>query len=566
MRADYLNNMIMYVVYPSSFYDANGDGIGDLQGIREKLDYFAYLGVNTICLGPIFDSPEEDGGFDVSSYYEINKFLGSKEDLALLIKEAHQKGLKIILTLEVNHTSIEHPWFKKAKTDVNCKEASYYFFREGKKEEGKLLPPNNWKGYFYESAWTKLKGDLFYLSLFSSPTADLNLDNAELREELFNVGRHYLKLGVDGFYFAGLASTGKDLTFSDSNLEDDGTHLIYDEGKHTLNEISKRFVKEFREKVLNGRDDICLLATLPSRMTPFAARDFISKDSNVLDIGFNYDIFWNNDSYKQITKQEEDIHTNVLDLKNNVYKWYRENHDLTSMPLFWGSYDFPRVLSMYGDLKFRTQSATALFTTFLFLFKTPVLYMGEEIGMSNSRYDNVDDYLDDVFTRNEVNDLIHSGYKMKDILGYLQRSSRVNSRSPFQWNKDQYAGFSKVLPRRKVNQDYLEGINVNEESQNIYSILGFYRYALEKRKDDSIKDIINNGELSLLDENHPDVFAYIHEGNEKLVVITSFRPYTTYFSFYHRIRDIILHNYEDVLLDSYTFTLRPFETYLIKIG
>lgn len=566
MRADYLNNMIIYVVYPSSFYDANGDGIGDLQGIKEKLDYFVYLGVNTICLGPIFDSPEEDGGFDVSSYYEINKYLGSKEDLASLIKEAHQKGLKIILTFEVNHTSIEHPWFKKAKADPSSKEASYYYFKQGKNEEGKLLPPNNWKGYFYESAWTKLKDDLFYLSLFSSSTADLNLDNAELKEELFNVGRYYLKLGVDGFYFANLESTGKDLSFSDSILPDDGTHLIYDEGKHSLNEISKRFVQEFREKVLEKRDDICLLSTLPSRMTPYAAREFTSRDNNVLDLGFNYDIFWNNDSYKQITKQQEDIHTNVLDLKQNIYKWYRENHDLTNMPLLWGNYDFPRVLSMYGDLNYRTQSATALFTTFLFLFKTPVLYMGEEIGMSNSKYDNVDDYLDDVFTRNEVNDLIHSGYKMKDILTYLQRASRVNSRSPFQWNKEEYAGFSKVLPRRKVNQDYLEGINVNEESQNIYSILGFYRYALEKRKDDEIKDIINNGELTLLDENHPDVFAYVHEGNEKLVVITSFRPYITYFSFYHRIRDIILHNYEDVLLDSYTFTLRPFETYLIKIG
>ena len=564
-EAKWWDNAIGYIIYPEAFKDSNGDGIGDIQGIISKLDYLKNLGINFICLSPIFASPNADSGYDISSYYEINPYLGDKEDLKELIRKAHELDIKVGLDVVINDTSILHPFFKKAKEDPNCKEASYYIFAKGRQVDGKLLPPNNWKGYFYESAWEKLDDDTFYLALFSKETAELDFRVDEVRQYFFDIFSYYTKLGIDAFKLSGASQIGKDFSLSDSSLPTEPNGLVFDEGKFTFNDFAIDYLRQLRNVVKSINPEVCLIGDLPVYYSPEQAYRLVNRYDGVFDLAFNSDIYWNNDGYKQIAKKSDEVVTNVIGLKRNLYRWYEVLHDKASLPMNWGNIDVPRILSMYGNNAYRKEAAKAILTTFLFMYGTSFLYQGEEIGMDNPRYDNIDDYLDDVYTRNRIKILIEEGHSMEEILRYIQRVSRINARSPYQWNKDNFGGFSSSLPKRKLNEDYKDDVNLASEIDDIYSIYGYYQYALKKRRDPTIDSIIKNGHLELLDSNHPDVFAYIIEGNEKLVLIASFRPYETYFSFYYRITDIILHNYDDVLLSDYRFKLRPFEVYLIKI-
>lgn len=555
-----------YIIYPEAFKDSNGDGVGDIQGIISKLGYLKELGISFILLNPIFDSYGVDAGFDILSYFEINPYLGSKEDLKELITSCHRLGLKIGLDIPINNTSTHHPWFKKALKDPTCEEASYYFLKKAREVDGIKLPPTNWKGYYYESAWGKIDEDNYYLSLFSKETADLNYGCEALRKEILQVFIFYAKLGIDAIKFSGASQIGKDFSFSNSMLKEEPSGMVFDEGKFTYTDFSINFFKEVRAKLKGIKQDLCLIAELPTYFSTDRAAELINKVNGPFDLVFTQDIFWNNELYKNLTKEDSDPKTNVISLKNNLYKWYERFGDNASLALNWGNIDVPRILTMYGDRgEYRDASAKAIFTTFLFMYGTPFLFQGEEIGMDNPRYENIDDYLDDVYSRNEIKDLIEEGYEMKSILNYIKCVSRINSRTPIQWSNSENAGFSSALTKRKVNEDYKNGINIEDQMHSTYSILNYYQYAIEKRKSAIISSIIEDGKLELLDVNHPDVFAYIHEGNERIVCIASFRPYQTYFSFYYRITDIILHNYEDVLFDGYSFTLRPFEVFLIKI-
>ena len=570
----YMNNnknwwrdSIGYIIYPESFKDSNGDGIGDIQGIISKLDYLHDLGVNLLWICPLFDSPMDDNGYDVSDYYRINPRFGTNEDFKTLLEEAHRRDIRILIDFVLNHTSDEHPWFQMALRNENSKERGYYFFRKGKRDEnGELLPPNNWKGFFATSAWKQVEGsDDFYLHIFSEKMPDVNWGNPELRERYYEIARFYLDMGVDGFRLDALAHLAKDLSFSDSDKEADASGLVLDTDKFSNRPELFAYLAEFKEKVFSHYD--CLtVGEVGGEISPQNSLLFSDREKGSINMVFNFDTVWDNGAYGSIDKTDEEIRTNLIELKQNFKKWYDVCHEHADMPLYWCNHDHPRVLSQYGDVRFRNESAKMLLTTLLFMYGTPFIYNGDEIGMSNVRWEKPEDFYGDVGNKNSVKYWRRQGYSEEEIVRFLNRSSRINARTPFQWENAPYAGFSNVEPFERVNDNYKEGVNALDEMNDPWSIINFSQYAIYKRRLPEIKEIIDKGSWDILDIRHPDVFAYMHEYNgQRLIVVSNFRPYNVFFSFYYRIHDVILHNYDNVLLDDHVFTLRPFECFLLKV-
>ncbi len=563
MAEAWWNGAVGYIVYPESFKDSNGDGIGDLKGIISKLDYLHDLGVTLLWIGPIFDSPMDDNGYDVRDFYKINPSYGSMEDLKDLLSEAHKRKIRVCLDFPMNHTSSEHPWFKKALEDPSSPERDYYIFRIGKIVDGKEVPPNNWEGFFSTSAWEK-SGEEYYLHIFNRSMPDLNWENPSLREKMHEVARFYLDMGVDGFRLDAVAHLAKDETFSDSDLPLGKTGFVLDPSKFSNRPKMFEYLGEFKEKVFSHYD--CLvIGEVGGSISPAESLRLSDRREGSINMVFNFDTVWNNGNYGSIGKKDEEIVTDVFALRRNFMRWYEACHEKADMPLYWCNHDHPRVVSQYGSLAYRNESAKMLFTTLLFLYGTPFIYNGEEIGMSNPAYSSIDDYRSDKGTMNSVAEYRKEGYSEEEILSCLRRTSRVNARTPMQWDATPDGGFGSPNPINKMNPDYKEGVNVYDEMCDPYSILNFYQYAIKMRKDPTYNEAVMNGPLSWVDPNHPDVLSYIHEGGTKLMVISNFRPYTVYFTFYYEIKDVLLHNYDGVIMNDHVITLRSFESFLLVV-
>jgi oligo-1,6-glucosidase len=558
-------NAVGYIIYPESFKDSNGDGIGDLNGITSKLDYLKDLGVNLLWICPIFKSPMDDNGYDVSDYYQINPEYGTNADFDNLIKQAHARGIHILIDFVLNHTSDQHAWFQKALKDPNSEERDYYFFRKGKKVGDKLLPPTNWKGFFATSAWEQVPGsDDFYMHIFSKSMPDVNWANPKLREQYYQIARYYLDHGVDGFRLDAVAHLAKDLSFEDSKAPADSNGLVYDTGKFSNRPELFDYLHLLKDNVFSHYD--CLtVGEAGGNISPEQSLLMADRRNGSINMVFNFDTVWNNGAYGSIDKSDEEIKTDVISLKDNFMRWYGVCHKKADMPVYWCNHDHPRVLSQYGSIAYRNESAKMLLTTLLFLYGTPFIYNGDEIGMSNVNYTALEDFHSDVGNVNAVKELRGQGYPDEQILHYLNRVSRINARTPMQWDDSANAGFSPKGSINKVNDNYQDGVNVLDEMKDPYSILNFYQYAIGIRKDPIINDQVLHGEFTLVDHNHPDVFAYMHDGAEKIMVISNFRPYQVYFTFYFDIKDILLHNYEGVIISDHVFTLRPFESFLLKV-
>ncbi|MBE6126484.1 MAG: alpha-glucosidase [Erysipelotrichaceae bacterium] len=560
------NESVGYIIYPETFKDGNGDGVGDLLGIISELDYLRDLGVNLLWICPIFSSPMDDNGYDVSDYMTINPMYGTNEDFKKLLDEAHKRGIRIIIDFVLNHTSDEHPWFKKALEDPNSEERSYYFFRKGRREGDKILPPNNWKGFFSTSVWKQIgDSDDFYFHIFSEKMPDVDWSNPKLRQRYFDTARHYLELGVDGFRLDAVAHLAKDTSFENSSLPCDENGLCYDTDRFSNRPELFDYLHEFKREVFS-KYPCFTIGEVGGGISAEKSLLFSDRETGCIDEVFNFDTAWCNGAYGSIDKKDDEIKTDVLGLKRSLKHWYDTCHARADMPLYWCNHDHPRVLSQYGSTQYRAESAKALFTTLLFMYGTPFIYQGDEIGMSNVNYTRPEDFFRDVGNKNEVASLRARGYNDEQITHYLNRVSRVNARTPMQWTRGHEAGFTEGENKtNKINDNYLEGVNVLDEMNNPWSILNFYQYAIWKRRSPEINNLIQNSRFQFLDMNHPDVVAYMHEGSENLVVIASFRPYQTYFSFYWAVRDVLLHNYADVILQDHVFTLRPFECFLLKV-
>lgn len=526
-------NSVVYEIYVKSFQDSNHDGIGDLKGIMKRLDYLTYLGVDVLWLTPIYESPNDDNGYDISDYQKIMELYGTMEDFEELLNQAHRKGLKIVMDLVVNHTSDEHPWFVESRKSLDNPYRDYYIWRDGK--DGK--EPNNWTNCFLGSAWEYDEtSHQYYLHMFSKKQPDLNWKNPKVREEVYQLMKFWLDKGIDGFRMdvISLISKDEDALYQDSDIKG---HSVCANGPHV-----HEYLKEMNKEVLSHYD-IMSVGETPA-VTIDEAECFAGKDAKELNMIFQFELMdvdggesgkWNDTRYQ------------LKDVKQVLSKWQKGLYQKAWNSLFWNNHDQPRVVNRFGDIStpfYWEKSAKMLATALYMLQGTPYIYQGEEIGMTNVSFPDIKDYRDiesiqayDMFVRKE------KSISHEDMMRYLHKASRDNARTPMQWSKDAQAGFSDVEPWIMVNPNYQE-INVEKQIQDDTSILQYYRKLLRYRKD---HEIIIEGAYEELMAEHPAIYAYrrIWKEEELLVICNFSKEQQIYDTKLVQDYDKVLGNYDD---------------------
>lgn len=480
---------VVYQIYPKSFNDTTGNGEGDLNGIIEKLDYLKYLGVDYLWLTPIYESPMNDNGYDISNYFKINEQFGTIEDFKRLVAEAHQRDLKIMLDIVINHTSTHHEWFKEAMRSKDSPYRDYYFFRES--NDG---PPTNWESKFGGNAWQyDDKTDEYYLHLFDVSQADLNWDNPEVRRELYKIVNYWIDFGVDGFRFdvINLISKGafKDSPKIGKEFYTDGPRVhdyLNELNRHTFGGKDLMTVGEMSSTTI----DHCIKYTNPERQE-------LSSVFNFHHLKVDYE---NGDKW---TYTDYDFHQ----LKNILMEWQLGIHQGGGWnAIFWCNHDQPRVVSRFGDdsnEELRQASAKTLAIALHMLQGTPYIYQGEEIGMTNPHFSMMNQYRD-VESLNAFQELKRKGYSEDYILKILDQKSRDNSRTPMQWTNGEASGFTSGQPWIDIAPNYKE-VNVEQAIEDDHSVFHMYRRLIDLRHN---HDILTYGDITPLYMTHDQLFIY----------------------------------------------------------
>ena len=551
-----------YQIYPRTFYDSNNDGIGDLKGIIQKLDYIHDLGVNLIWIGPFYKSPMDDNGYDVSDFFDVDPVFGTLEDARELLLEAHKRDIKVVLDLVLNHTSDEHEWFMESRSSLNNPKRDYYIWQKGKVDkEGKLVPPNNWGSFFEGSAWNYDETTKeFYMKIFSNKMPDLNWDNPKLREEMYRVARYWLDLGVDGFRVDAIAHLARDLSFEDSTLPLNIHGVAPDWSKFSNRPELFTYINEFHDKVLSQYD--CMtVGEVGGGARIESGLGYAAYDARAFNMAFNFDHCWETSQVLDpITNQMKNV-TNVKHLKEIFNYWIEGMKNKGWLPQYWLNHDHPRVINQYGDpIHYHRESGSMLGMVLLTLPGTPFIYNGEEIGMTNVDYTDVNDF-NDVWVKNNVSKLLEHD-SMENVLDRLSRTSRDNARTPMQWSDEPYAGFSKSNPIQKVISNYVQ-INVKNQLLDEHSILKSYQKLIHLRRFSEYSDVLIFGQFKLVDELNEDVFAYDRWNEHKKVrIVANFRPYSVHFD--QPEGKLIYTNYERE--SSYDHELKPFEALMIELN
>lgn len=489
--------------------DANGDGIGDLNGIIEKLDYLASLGIDVIWLSPIYDSPNDDNGYDIRDYYSIMKEFGTMAEFDRLLEEAHSRGLKIIMDLVVNHTSDEHEWFKQSRSSKDNLYRDYYIWKPA--VSGK--EPNNWGSIFSGPAWEYDETtDEYYLHLFSKKQPDLNWENKHLRQDIYKMMRFWLDKGIDGFRMDVINFISKA-----PGLPDGPTYGgLYGDGSAFFMNGPKihEYLKEMNDEALAGYN-VLTVGEMPGASPEDAIlyTDPANKELNMIFTFEHMDL----DSGAGGKWDVKPLH--LPDLKANLAKWQTSLNERGWNSLYWNNHDQPRIVSRFGnDTKYRTLSAKMLATCLHMMKGTPYIYQGEEIGMTNVQFPSIQQYKD-VETLNMYHEKTGLGVEKETILNSIYKKGRDNARTPMQWDDCEHAGFTTGSPWIDVNSRYPE-INVQNTLAEDSSIFTHYQQLISLRK---TLEIITNGTFKLLLSDHPSIFAYERiDKNEKLLVLCNF--------------------------------------------
>lgn len=489
---------VVYQIYPRSFKDSNGDGIGDLPGIISKLDYLKNLGVDVIWLSPFYASPNSDNGYDISDYQQVMKEFGTMEDFDELLKEAHQRNLKIIIDMVVNHTSDEHIWFKKSKADISPYR-DYYIWNKGKKGN----PPNNWRSNFSGSAWTydDERGE-YYLHLFHKKQPELNWACQALREEIYQMMNWWLDKGVDGFRLDVINYIGKNLDFPDGIVGKDG---LGDFVPFAVNQpISHEYIKEMNEKVFAGRDDLLTVGETPFANTDDAVK-YASLAGNELSMVFQFEHMDLDNALDGSKWSDRQIP--LLELKKSLSNWQIKLYGKAWNSLYWCNHDQPRVVSRIGndiDAHLWEKSAKMLATCLHMMQGTPYIYQGEELGMTNYPFTSIDDFRD-VESINAYYEYTENlNVNPEEMLVYLKHKSRDNARTPMQWDNSKQAGFTTGIPWIQINPNYRE-INVASQINDGNSIFNYYRKLILLRKE---YPIIVKGAFELEAVDNQAIYVY----------------------------------------------------------
>ena len=555
---------IGYQIYPRSFYDSNGDGIGDIKGIIEKLPYLSDLGITLLWICPFFASPMDDFGYDIKDYYQVDPSYGTVEDVQVLIEKAHALGIRIIIDLVLNHTSDEHKWFIEARKNRYSKYHQFYIWKEGRQSaNGTMLPPTNWQGYFGDSAWHYDEvAKLYYLKIFSKKMPDLNWEYEPMRQEMYQVARYWLDLGIDGFRLDAIAHLAKEKPPTDSPYQVNAQGIVLDSSKFSSLPRVFDYLHMLKKEVFVNYPEAVTIGEVGGNVSPLQSLMYSGTNKGPLNMVFNFDTCWENGAFGSENKSDLEIRTNVINLKQNFEKWYQGTVNQAWPPIYWLNHDHPRIVSQYGSIRYRKASATMLATTLLFLYGTPFIYNGEEIGMSNVDYQKLTQFKD-VSALQYAKEASHR-LDEPTILRFLRRTSRVNARTPFQWNDQLYAGFSTKEPQFTVHGNYKE-VNVEVQRKDPDSILNYYKKAISIRKLPHIMKAVLEGPLTFLAPLNPDVFSYIHQGETPLLVISNFRDYTIEFPLQYLIKEVVLHNYPTIEKQGLSLMLRPFESYVLVV-
>lgn len=523
---------VVYQIYPRSFCDSNGDGIGDIKGITSRLDYLKELGVDVIWLSPVYQSPNDDNGYDISDYQAIMEEFGTMEDFDEMLAAAHERGIKLVMDLVVNHTSDEHRWFVESRKSVDNPYRDYYIWRPAK--DGK--EPNNWGSCFSGSAWElDPETDMYYLHLFSKKQPDLNWDNPTVRDEVFRMMNWWLDKGVDGFRMdvISLISKKPDLP--------DGVPGI--NGYASFNEPANgphvhEYLQEMREKVLNRADTITVGEC--SGVTLEEAKKYARSDGKELNMVFQFEHM---DVDADGANKWSDKKMDLRDLKEVLTKWQKGLEDIAWNSLFWENHDQPRCVSRFGnDGKYREASAKMLATCLYMMQGTPYIYQGQELGMTNVPFENIEDFRD-LDSINAYYELTGQGvFTKEEMMRFLRYKSRDNARTPFQWNDKENAGFTSGTPWIMVNPNYKE-INAEEQMSREDSVFRYFQKLIRLRKE---HEVIVYGTYDLLLPDSKEIYAYTRSlGEKKLLVVCSFFAEQTEFEMPEEFLqgEILIHNY-----------------------
>jgi len=543
--------MAVYQIWPRSFCDGNGDGIGDLWGVLGKLDYIKSLNVDAIWFSPLYPSPNADFGYDISDYKDIHPDYGNLDVFRQVLEGAHQRGLKVFMDLVINHSSDEHPWFKESRKGPDNPYHDYYYWRKGRTRRGKRLPPNNWTSMFEGGAWEYDENiDEYYLHLFSKKQPDLNMANPKVRSEIKEILRFWLDMGVDGFREDVITLIAKT-----PGLPDSYPKLPMANGmKHYLNLPAVReYLREFKRDVFDHYD--CFIVGESPMTTADTALNYVSEGPDkLLDEMIAFSHMEADCLFTDMIQRPFDL----VKMKKAFSDWQYKLQGRGWNALYIENHDHPRIISRYGSERYRTESGKMLAAMYILQRGTPFIYQGQEIGMLNIKLDSVQFY-QDVMSRN--NAAIASKFlPKKKVLELVQRSSRDNARTPMQWTGGRYAGFTDAVPWFYVNSNYTQ-INVQAEEADENSLLNFYRRLLKFRRDNPI--VIYGDYIEHMAESRE---LYVYERNyrgKKLLVVCSFTSEAVRFDAPEGIeleKGIrVLENYDLNFVIANGFTLRPYE-------
>ncbi|MDZ5711458.1 alpha,alpha-phosphotrehalase [Jeotgalibacillus haloalkalitolerans] len=554
MAQPWWKKAVVYQIYPKSFNDTTGNGVGDLNGITEKLDYLNELGVDVLWLTPPYKSPQRDNGYDISDYFSIHEEYGSMEDFDRMLEEAHKRDIRIIMDIVVNHTSTEHEWFIESRKSKDSEYRDFYIWKDGKEDGSE---PTNWASKFGGNAWQfdEATGQ-YYLHLFDVTQADLNWENEKVRREIYDMMNFWAEKGVDGFRLDVINLVSKNQDFPDETGDGDGRRF-YTDGPRV-----HEYMHEMNQEVFS-KHDLLTVGEMSSTTIDHCIQ-YSNPEREELSMTFNFHhLKVDYPNGEKWTAADFDF----LQLKEILSTWQvGMNEGGGWNALFWCNHDQPRVVSRYGnDSEYHNESAKMLATSVHMMQGTPYIYQGEEFGMTNPKFTSIDEYRD-VESLNIYNILLEEGRSEEEILKILRQKSRDNSRTPVQWDDSENAGFTSGTPWIPVAKNYQEH-NAKKALEDRDSVFYHYQKLIQLRKD---FDILTDGNYELLLADHPSIFAYTRNTeNETLLVLNNYYAEETVFEMPGTLSEklagftrpeVLIQNYDDVNGDADHYTLRPYES------
>lgn len=550
MNRKWWKEAVAYQVYPKSFNDSNNDGIGDLPGVIEKLDYLKDLGIDVIWLSPMYQSPNDDNGYDISDYRAIMDEFGTMEDFDRLLKEVHHKGMKLILDLVVNHTSDEHPWFIESKSSKDNPKREWYIWKDPKEDGSE---PNNWESIFNGSAWEYDElTNQYYFHLFSKKQPDLNWDNSEVRNAVFEMMNWWFDKGIDGFRVDAITHIKKTFEAGDLPLPEGKSYAPAFDVDMNQPGIQP-WLQEMKDKSLSQYD--IMTVGEANGVNPDNAKEWVGEEEGKFNMIFQFEHLglWSTGDSK----------FDVKSYKTILNRWQKSLEDVGWNALFIENHDQPRRVSTWGDDKqYWYESATSHAVTYFLQQGTPFIYQGQEIGMTNYPFDSIETF-NDVAVKNEYNIVKAQGGDVNALLNKYKMENRDNSRTPMQWDQSTNGGFTNGTPWFPVNPNY-KTINVEQQIHDPQSILQFYKDLIQLKKSD---EVYTYGQFNLVDEDNPNLFAYTRKlNNKKVLVVGNLTDQVSKLNVPYLIENeqqVMLHNYSSHVIDF--DKIQPYEAFVIKV-